>query len=86
LFLKRDAAPLYPLDKASEKNRSFMALAEIDRTAEHMRASPNWREPTEEQKADGRRAFEEAIADIRARRQAVRDFSDKVERERAELE
>jgi hypothetical protein len=29
-------------------------IAEIDRTAEHMRASPNWREPTEEQKADGR--------------------------------
>src|SRR5580693_3330260 len=58
-------------------------LEQLERTAERLRADPGWKEPTEAEKVDGRRAFEEAIESIRER-QAVRDFSDAYERERAE--
>jgi hypothetical protein len=59
-------------------------LRQLDLIEERRRQRGDCREPTPEQLEDGRRAFEEAIADIRARRQAVRDFSAQVERERAE--
>jgi hypothetical protein len=78
-------AAMYPRAALSNRGEGrTKRVAEIDRTAKHMRASPDWKVPTEAQKADGRRAFEEAIERIRAERQAVRDFSDKIERERAE--
>jgi hypothetical protein len=48
-----------------------------------LEAQEGWKEPDEAEKAEGRRAFEDAIERIRAERQAIRDFTAHVERELA---
>jgi hypothetical protein len=72
------------MDAPPENDPTPRILAQLELTRERLRAQPGWQEPTEEQKADGRRALDEAIERIRAELQAVRDFSDAYERERAE--
>jgi hypothetical protein len=47
-------------------------------------SQPDWKEPTESQKAEAVRGFDEALERMRAQRQGLRDFTAKVERERAE--
>jgi hypothetical protein len=58
-------------------------LRQMDLTAERMRAQPDYVPPTEAQKAEAMARFEETIERMRAERQAVRDFTLKVECERA---
>jgi hypothetical protein len=48
-----------------------------------LRADPDWRELTEEEKADARRGLDEVLAAERAKWAAVREFSEKFERERS---
>jgi hypothetical protein len=50
-------------------------LEQLDRIRERNRSQPGWEAPTDEQKDEGKRAFEDAIERIRAERQAIRDFS-----------
>jgi hypothetical protein len=57
---------------------------EMERMAERLRSQPDWKEPTESQKAEAVRGFDEALERMRAQRQGLRDFTAKVERQRAE--
>jgi hypothetical protein len=58
-------------------------LDALERTAKNLREGRDWKEPTEEQKAETRRVLEERRERQRAERQAVRDFTAFVERELA---
>jgi hypothetical protein len=59
-------------------------LAQLDQTAERLRAQPGYEPPTPEQLGDARRAFEGLREKYAAEKAAVRAFTAKVERERAE--
>jgi hypothetical protein len=48
------------------------------------RIAQEWPDPTEAEKADARRGLDEVLERYRAERQALRDFTAKIERERAE--
>jgi hypothetical protein len=56
----------------------------LEEMAIKLRASPDYKPPTEEQKAEANRRLEERMESYRAEKAAVRAFTAKVERERAE--
>jgi hypothetical protein len=59
-------------------------LDDTELTAERLRSQPGWTEPTEAQKVEAVRAFDEMIERMRAERQAIRDFTAFVEGKLAE--
>jgi hypothetical protein len=58
-------------------------MQQLDQMAGRRRAEPGYAPPTEAQKAEATARFEEMVERMRAERQALRDFTLKVERERA---
>jgi hypothetical protein len=73
----------YDLDAPPEHDPTPNILDQLHRIRERLRAEPGWKEPTEAEKAEGRRAFDEAIERIRSERQAIRAFTAYVEAELA---
>jgi hypothetical protein len=73
----------WDMDKPPEHDPGPRILDQLQRIRERLQAEPGWTEPTEAEKAEGRRAFDDAIARIRAGRQAVKDFTAWVESELA---
>jgi hypothetical protein len=71
------------MNAAPEYDPAPRILEQLQRIRERLQAEPGWTEPTEAEKAEGRRAFDEAIERIRAKRQAIRDFTAFVEAELA---
>jgi hypothetical protein len=74
----------WDMDAPPESDPVPRLLDELDCIRERLQAEPGYKPPTPEQLEDGRRAFDEAVESMRAERQAIRDFSDAYERERAE--
>ena len=64
------------LDTLPDHDPLPLLIEQMNRTAERLRAQPGDEPPTPEQLVDGRRAFDDAIARIRAERRGIRDFSD----------
>ena len=64
------------LDAPPDHDPLPLLIEQMNRTAERLRAQPGDEPPTPEQLVDGRRAFDDAIARIRAERRGIRDFSD----------
>jgi hypothetical protein len=73
----------WDMDKPPEHDPTPGILEQLARIRERLQTEPGWTEPTEAEKAEGRRAFDEAIERIRAERQAVRAFTAFVEAELA---
>jgi hypothetical protein len=70
------------MDAPPDHDPMPVILGQLALMAERRREQGDYREPTEEQKADVRRQLEEMIERHRAERQAVRDFSDAYEASR----
>jgi hypothetical protein len=73
----------WDMDKPPEADPSPRILEQLQRIRERMQAQEGWKEPSEAEKAEGRRAFDEAIERIRSERQAIRAFTAYVEAELA---
>jgi hypothetical protein len=59
-------------------------LRQMEQIAERLHAQPGYEPPTEAEQAEAMRGFEEARERYAAEKKAVRDFTAKIERERAE--
>jgi hypothetical protein len=70
-------------DRAVDDGALERVMARLEQTAERLRSQPDWPEPTPAQRAEATARLEEMIQRMRAERAAVRDFTAKVERERA---
>jgi hypothetical protein len=73
----------WDMDAVPESDPLPRLRERLETMAERLRSQPGCEPPTEAQKAKTQRGLDEALARIRAERQAVRDFSDMIERERA---
>jgi hypothetical protein len=73
----------WDMDAPPESDPVPRILGQIATIRERLQAEPGYKPPTPEQLEDGRRTFDEAIARIRAERQAIRDFTAYVEAELA---
>jgi hypothetical protein len=68
------------MDAEPEHDPTPGIFEQLQRTRERLQAQPGWKEPTEAEKARAGRPFEDALARLRAERQAVKDFTAHVER------
>ncbi len=60
--------------------------AQLDLIAERRKTQPDHEPPTPAQLEDAKRGLDEVLERMRAERQALRDFTEKVAQERAEQE
>jgi hypothetical protein len=74
----------YPEPTAEEGAAALaQVMRQIDQIAERMRAEPNYVPPTEKEKREVRRTLDEAIERMQAEKAKVREFTVRIERERA---
>jgi hypothetical protein len=68
-------------DQAADDGALERVMRQLDMTREHMQVQPGYVPPTEAQKAESKVRFDEMLQRMRAERQALKDFTAKVERE-----
>jgi hypothetical protein len=69
----------WDMDAVPDYDPGPRILDQLQRIRERFQAQPGWKEPTEAEKAQAGRPFEDALARLRAERQAVKDFTAHVE-------